>query len=295
MKEFSEYLKQRFPLFKVQKISLDAGFTCPNRDGSKGRGGCTYCNNRTFNPDYCSTAKSITEQLYEGIGFFSRKYPSMHYLAYFQAYSNTYASIEILKKRYEEALSVPGVEGLIIGTRPDCVSDELLDYLEILNKNTFIMIEYGIESTSDITLNHINRGHSYKEAQDAIIRTSQRSIPVGAHIILGLPNESREQILQHATNISALPLLSVKLHQLQIVRGTAMAYEYALYPERFHIYTAEEYIDLVFDFISRLRNDIYIDRFISQSPKELLIAPDWGLKNHEFKAILEKRKASGNK
>ena len=287
--EFTDYIKKIFPSFKVQKISIDAGFTCPNRDGSKGRGGCTYCNNRTFNPDYCGNNKSITTQLQEGIRFFSRKYPKMRYIAYFQAYTNTYGKIEELKAKYEEALETDGVEGIIIGTRPDCVPDELLDYLEELNKRTFVMVEYGIESTSNETLKRINRGHSYEDAADAVHRTAGRGIPVGVHLILGLPGETREQILRHADIISELPLTSVKLHQLQIIRGTAIEREYEAFPARFDTYTADEYIALVIDFIRRLRNDIFIDRFVSQSPKELLVAPDWGLKNHEFRAKLEQR------
>ena len=176
--EFADYLHSRFPGTKVQKISIDAGFTCPNRDGSKGVGGCTYCNNRTFNPAYCHAGKSITEQLHEGIRFFSRKYPAMKYIAYFQAYTNTYDRLESLKRKYEEALDVEDVVGLIIGTRPDCVPDELLDYLETLNKHTFVMIEYGIESTSNETLQRINRGHTYEESEDAIRRTAAHGIPV---------------------------------------------------------------------------------------------------------------------
>ena len=287
--EFTDYLKKIFPSFKVQKISIDAGFTCPNRDGSKGLGGCTYCNNRTFNPDYCNNNKSITAQLREGIHFFSRKYPHMKYIAYFQAYTNTYDRIEALKAKYEEALATQDVVGIIIGTRPDCVPDKLLDYLEELNRRTFVMIEYGIESTSNETLKRINRGHTYEEAVDAVRRTATRGIPIGAHMILGLPGETREQILQHADLISKLPLTSVKLHQLQIIRRTAMEREYEAFPARFDIYAVDEYIDLVIDFICRLRSDIYIDRFVSQSPKKLLVAPDWGLKNHEFRAKLERK------
>jgi radical SAM protein (TIGR01212 family) len=287
--EFTDYLRKRFPAFKVQKISLNAGFTCPNRDGVKGRGGCTYCNNRTFNPDYCDRRKSITEQMEEGIRFFSRKYPEMKYIAYFQAYTNTYGTVKNLQSKYEEALRIAGVAGIIIGTRPDCISDELLDCLQELNRRTFVMIEYGIESTLNETLRRINRGHTYEEAEDAVRRTAERGIPAGAHIILGLPGETRQQILQHAVRLSALPLTSVKLHQLQLIRGTVMGKEYEDHPERFQLYTADEYIDLVIEFIECLRSDIHIDRFVSQSPKELLIAPDWKLKNHEFRAKLECR------
>lgn len=289
--EFTDYLRKRFPEFRVQKISLNAGFTCPNRDGTKGYGGCTYCNNLTFNPGYCDNRKSITEQLDEGIRFFSRKYPAMKYIAYFQAYTNTYDQIENLRLKYEEALRHKDVTGIIIGTRPDCISGELANYLQEMGRHTFVMVEYGIESTSDETLRRINRGHTYEDAEKAVRLTAGKGIPTGAHIILGLPGETRQQILQHAVRISAIPLTSVKLHQLQLIRGTVMGKEYEDHPERFQLYTADEYIDLVIEFIEHLRDDIHIDRFISQSPKELLIAPGWKLKNHEFRAKLEHRLA----
>ena len=290
--EFTDYLRQRFPYFKTQKISLNAGFICPNRDGTKGLGGCTYCNNQTFNPAYCYSDKSVTEQIREGVRFFSYKYPDMKYIAYFQAFTNTYGALETLKSKYEEALSMEGVVGLIIGTRPDCVSDELLDYLAVLQKNTFVMIEYGIESTLDETLRRINRGHTYGEAEMAVVRTATREIPVGAHIILGFPGETREQILHHADRLATLPLTSVKLHQLQLIRETPMYQEYIQQPELFQFPTLDAYIDLVIDFIRRLGNRIYLDRFVSQSPKSLLVAPAWGIKNHEFRARLEKKLTS---
>lgn len=285
--DFSDFLRKRFP-YKVQKISVNGGFTCPNRDGSIGLGGCTYCNNQTFHPDYCQTTKTISEQLEEGIRFFSRKYPEMKYLAYFQAYTNTYDSLKNLQKKYEEALAYPGVVGLIIGTRPDCMPDELLDYLSEKRKNHFILIEYGVESTLDSTLVHINRGHTFQATIDIIIKTAQYGILNGVHLILGLPGEDRQQILSHASRISDLPVNTLKLHQLQIIKHTAMAKEYAEYPGRFRLYTPGEYASLVIDFVERLRPDIAIDRFISQSPKELLIAPDWGLKNHEFTNLINK-------
>lgn len=285
--EFSDLLKTYFP-YKVQKISVNGGFTCPNRDGSVGYGGCTYCNNQTFHPDYCHTGTSISGQLEKGIRFFSRKYPQMQYIAYFQAYTNTYAAFDELKAKYEEALAYPGVVGLIIGTRPDCMPDRLLDYLTEKKESRFILIEYGVESTSEATLQHINRGHTYQAAVDTIGRTAQRGLLSGVHLILGLPGESKEQILSHARIISDLPVNTLKLHQLQIIRQTAMANEFAGYPERFHLYTPDEYASLVVDFVERLRPGIAIDRFISQSPKELLIAPDWGLKNFEFTALVDK-------
>lgn len=286
--EFPVFLKRYFT-DKVQKISLNAGFTCPNRDGSKGNGGCTYCNNQTFNPDYCKTDKSITMQLEEGKRFFSYKYPEMKYLAYFQAYTNTYSELAGLKRKYEEALSVEGVVGLIIGTRPDCMPDELLRYLEELNKHHFLLVEYGIESTNDETLKRINRGHTYAETIDAVERTAACGILTGGHVILGLPGETPEEIIAQAAIISQLPLDTLKMHQLQLVRGTRMAYEYAKRPEDFHLFKVDEYIDLVINYIQHLRSDIVLERFISQSPKELLIAPDWGLKNYEFTARLQKR------
>lgn len=286
--DFGDFLKNHFP-FKVQKISINAGFTCPNRDGSKGLGGCTFCNNQTFSPDYCHTEKSVTQQLNEGIAFFARKYPEMKYLAYFQAYTNTYGDFEALKKKYEEALAHPDVVGLIIGTRPDCMPDVLLDYLQELSQRTFVMVEYGVESTLDSTLERINRGHSYAESEETIKRTAARGILTGAHLILGLPGETTEEILDHARRISKLPLTTVKLHQLQLIRFTRMAKEFDEDPKDFRLFTVDEYIDLAIDFIELLNPDFTVERFVSQSPKNLLIAPDWGLKNFEFTAKLNKR------
>lgn len=286
--EFNAFLKRHFP-YKVQKISLNAGFSCPNRDGTVGWGGCTYCNNQTFNPAYCDTEKSITLQMEEGKRFFAHKYPEMKYLAYFQAYSNTYAEIGELKRKYEEALAVEGVVGLVIGTRPDCMPDALLDYLQALNKDVFLLVEFGIESTNDETLRRINRGHTYAVAEEAIRRTAARGIYTGGHVILGLPGEDREMLWKQAGILSALPLTTLKLHQLQLIRGTRMADEYRRNPEAFHLYSAEEYADLVIGFIERLRPDLVLDRYISQSPKELLIVPDWGLKNYEFTDMVKKR------
>lgn len=291
--DLSGFLTRRFP-YKVQKISIDAGFTCPNRDGKVGYGGCTYCNNRTFNPAYCHTGDSVTRQLEEGKLFFARKYPEMKYLAYFQAYTNTYGELEELRRKYEEALAVPDVAGLVIGTRPDCMPDDLLDYLEAMNRRTFVWVEYGVESTDDETLKRINRGHTFADAEDAIRRTADKGILVGAHVILGLPGEGKEKLVRQAEQLSQLPLDTLKLHQLQLIKGTRMALEFEKAPEAFHLYTAHEYIDLVIDYIEHLRPDLVLDRFISQSPKEWLIAPDWGLKNYEFTDKLRKRMKERN-
>lgn len=286
--DFSAWLSTLFP-YKVQKISLNAGFTCPNRDGTVGYGGCTYCNNQTFNPAYCRTEKSVTEQLEEGKQFFARKYPDMKYLAYFQAYTNTYGELQELKRKYEEALQVPDVVGIVIGTRPDCMPDELLDYLEELNRRTFLIVEYGVESTDNSTLKRINRGHTFEAAEEAIRRTAEKGIRVGVHIILGLPGETNEQLIQQTGVLSSLPISTLKLHQLQLIKGTRMAAEFERQPEDFHLYTADEYIDLVIDYVEHLNPRIVLERFVSQSPKELLIAPDWGLKNHEFTDKVRKR------
>lgn len=288
---FTQFLSGFFP-FKVQKISLNAGFTCPNRDGTKGYGGCTYCNNQTFNPAYCRTEKSITRQMEEGKLFFAKKYPEMKYLAYFQAYTNTYAETDQLKRMYEEALAVRDVVGLVIGTRPDCMPDSLLAYLEELNKSTFLLVEYGIESTDDEVLRRINRGHTFACTADAIRRTAACGILTGGHIIIGLPGETdreAQRIGRACNELSSLPLNTLKMHQLQLIKGTRMAHEYEEHPDNFHLYSTDEYIDVVIDYVERLRPDMVLERFVSQSPPELLIAPDWGLKNYEFTAKVKKR------
>lgn len=276
---------------RVQKVSINAGFTCPNRDGSKGKGGCTYCNNQTFVPGYAKPIKSVTQQIDEGIGFFNHKakYEKQEYLAYFQSYTNTYDSLEKLESVYGEALRHPRVSGIVVGTRPDCVDDHILDYFANLAKSKYVMIEYGIESTCDKTLEFINRGHDYASTVKAIEATAARGLNTGAHMILGLPGEDRETILGHVDKINALPLNALKLHQLQIVKGTVMARQANEHPEWFSFFTAEEYIDLCIEFIERLNPDIAIERFVSQSPRSLLLSPDWGLKNFEFVVQLEKR------
>lgn len=280
--DFTDFLAERFPDFKVQKISLNAGCTCPNRDGLKGIGGCTYCNNRSFSPGYTGRTKGISEQLTDGIDFFSRKYPSMHYLAYFQSYTNTYGDRDRLSALYEEALAHDGVEGLIVGTRPDCVDDRLLDYFEDLNRRKLVYIEYGVESTLDSTLEKINRGHSFEDSRKAIIATATRGIPTGAHLIIGLPGEERSDFLHHISELNAIPLTSLKLHQLQILRGTRMALDFAHDEQAIRLLQVEEYIEIVADLLAHLRPNIYVDRFVSQSPADLLIAPKWQIKNHEF-------------
>lgn len=287
MEDYGNWLKQQLGV-KVQKISVNAGFTCPNRDGRVGWGGCTFCNNQTFNPDYCQGGKSVTQQLEEGKAFFGRKYPEMKYLAYFQAYTSTYDSVEHCIALYEEALQVKDVVGLVIGTRPDCMPEALLDYLERLNSRTFLIVEYGVESANDETLRRVNRGHTWAQSVETICETARRGIRVGAHVILGLPGEGHDELMRQADEIAKLPLTTLKLHQLQIIKGTRMAEEYASSP--WSMPTVEEYIDLVLEYVSHLPDTLILERFVSSSPASLLVAPRWGLKNYEFAALVRKRK-----
>jgi radical SAM protein (TIGR01212 family) len=273
----------------VQKISINAGFTCPNRDGKVGKGGCTYCNNQTFNPEYCQQDKSVTQQLTEGISFFRKKHEEQKYLAYFQAYTNTYGELGHLIRLYEEALAYPDVIGLVIGTRPDCVNEELLDYFQKLSRKCYVMIEYGVESTCDETLNFINRGHTFEASKQAILATAKRGIHTAAHLILGLPGEDRPTLLAHAHHLSELPLTAIKLHQLQLIKGTLMAQQHEKHPKWFRLFTVDEYIDLCIDFLEVLHPNISVERFTSESPQRLLIAPDWKVKNHVFVVKLQRR------
>jgi radical SAM protein (TIGR01212 family) len=287
--DYASFIKSHFG-HRVQKISLDTGFTCPNRDGTKATGGCAYCNNNSFNPDYCEPGKSIAEQLGQGISFFRKKYKTQEYLAYFQAYTNTYADTERVKELYTEALDHPGVAGLVIGTRPDCINGELVDFLSELAKTKFISLEFGVESTLNRTLKAVNRCHTFEETRAAYELVQDKGIFLGAHMIIGLPGESKMEILAHATEISKLPLHTIKLHHLQIVKHTRMALDYKNNPENFHLFELDEYLDLITEFLAYLRPDIIVERFISQAPAALRIAPNWGgLKNFEIVAKIDKR------
>jgi radical SAM protein (TIGR01212 family) len=286
--DYSSFIKSTFGK-RVQKISLNVGFSCPNRDGSKGYGGCTYCNNDAFSPDYCEPDKSIGQQLNEGIDFFSKKYKSQQYLAYFQTYTNTYSDIKSLKKIYREALNHPGIVGLVIGTRPDCISEEVIDYLSYLSNKYFISLEFGVESTLERTLLNINRCHSFEDSKNAFKMAKNKNIHLGAHLIIGLPGETREDILQHATTISKLPIQTLKLHQLQIVKQSVMSKQYTTNAQNFKLFTVKDYIDLIVDFVGLLRPNIVIERFVSESPVSLLLAPKWNLKNFEIVAKIEKK------
>lgn len=276
---------------RLQKIVLDAGFTCPNRDGKVGRGGCSYCDNAAFHPSYSTPGKSLHQQIDEGIGFHKVRYRTTeHYLAYFQSYSNTYAPLERLRTLYEDALSHPQVVGIVVGTRPDCVDEEKLDYLAELSKKHVVILELGIESCYDVTLERINRGHDFATARRAVKMAAERGLDVGVHFILGLPGETREMMLDSCQLINDLPVRSVKFHQLQIVKGTRMEKEYADCPQDFIRFSLEEYLDFFVDMLERLRPDIYIERFVGEVPPRFVNETPWGLiRNVELLRLLERR------
>ena len=275
---YSNYFRRIYGS-RVQKVSIDAGFTCPNRDGTKGNGGCTYCNNDAFNPSYCIPVKSVSQQIEEGIKFHRWRYSeAVSYLAYFQAFSNSYAPLERLKQLYEEALSYPGVIGLIIGTRPDCIDDEKLSYLRELSQKCYLSVEYGIESCYDKTLKRINRGHTFEDAVVTVKKTASAGIHAGAHFIFGLPGETREEMLMQASVISGLPLTTVKFRQLQIIKGTVMEKEFLSNPKDFELFTLEEYISFFISFLERLNPALVVERFTGEAPPRFLTGPGWGKK-----------------
>ena len=304
---FVGYFKRKYGE-RLQKIVLDAGFTCPNRDGKVGRGGCTYCDNAAFHPAYSTAGKSLHQQMDEGIEFHKVRYRTTeHYLAYFQSFSNTYAPLSRLKQLYEEALAHPQVVGIVIGTRPDCVDEEKLDYLAELSQGKvmkgwsrsidgeehtapIVIVEYGIESCYDVTLQRINRGHDFETARRAVVMTAGRGLDVGAHFILGLPGETREMMLEGCALINALPLRSVKFHQLQIVKGTGMEQEYSDRPQDFVKFTLDGYIDFFSDMLERLRPDLYIERIAGEVPPRFVNETPWGLiRNVELLRLLDRR------
>lgn len=291
---YSNYFKKVFGE-RVQKLSIDAGFTCPNRDGSKGRGGCTYCNNDAFNPSYCDPSKSVEQQIREGMEFHAWRYKKPgKYLAYFQPYSNTYKSLDELKSIYDQALQFPEIAGLVIGTRPDCIDDEKLEYFAGLARTHYVIIEYGIESCFDKTLKKINRGHTFKESRQAIEKTAAAGLKCGAHLIFGLPGESRKEMMSEAGILSKLPLTNIKFHQLQIIKGTRMEKDYKENPEQYQFFELEEYISFIVDFIEHLNPNFIIERFAGEVPPRFQAGPGWGLVRNEkivemVEAELERR------
>ena len=287
---FVGYFRERYGT-RLQKIVVDAGFTCPNRDGSAAMGGCTYCDNDAFHPSYSTPDKPIIQQIEEGIAFHKNRYRrAAGYLAYFQPYSNTYAPLETLKKRYYEAHSHPEVRGVVLGTRPDCIDSEKLDWLAELAREKVVIVEYGVESVYDTTLKRINRGHDYATTLQAIEETAKRGIDQGAHFIFGLPGESKEQMIAMAAEINKMAVNSVKFHQLQIVKGTYMEQEFAESPQDFVQFSLEEYIDFFIDFLELLRPDIHIERFAGEVPPKFVNNMPWGtIRYTEIHRLMEKR------
>lgn len=281
---------------RLQKLSIDAGFTCPNIDGSKARGGCTYCLNHSFKPSYCRPKKTIKEQLDEGMLFFAHKSNKQNYIAYFQSYTNTYASIDILRYNYEEALKQPYIKGLAISTRPDCINNETLEYLGQLAKEHIIIIELGVESCNDKALEFVNRQHSFQETEDAIIRISKYpNIHIGAHLIMGLPYDDTEQCKNNALQLTELPIDIIKLHQLQILKGTVMEKQYREKANIFNLFDEMSYLDLCVDIIENINTEVCIERFVSQVPPNLLVAPRWNkVKNFEFAHKINNKLKSRN-
>ena len=277
---------------RVQKVTINAGFTCPNRDGLLGTRGCTYCLNEAFTPSYCQPQKSITQQIEEGIEFHAVRYRRAEkFIAYFQSFSNTYAPLEKLKQIYAQALQHPKIIGISVGTRPDCIDDEKLNYFsDLMKQGKFVQIEYGVESCYDRSLERIRRGHTFAQAEKAIEQTAAKGIKTGAHFIFGLPNETRQQMIDSAAIISKLPLDSVKFHQLQIIKGTDMEAEFAAQPNDFTTFTLHEYIDFFIDFLEQLSPNIVIERFIGEVPPRFVNHTPWGLlRNVEILRMLDQR------
>lgn len=289
MKTYSEYLSDIFPGIKVQKISVDAGFTCPNRDGTISYGGCIYCRNDSFSPSYCNSSESVTTQLENGKKFFSRKYPEMKFLAYFQSYTGTYnKEIEQLEKLYSEALKVKDIIGLVVATRPDCIPKEIINLLSNLNKEKPVFIELGVETSHDKTLRLINRNHTWNDVLNATERIGSNNLHCGIHLIAGLPGENREMILETIDKVVKLPIETIKLHQLQVLKETELLKRIQTGEMTVEDYTLEEYLQLCAEIIKRVPENIVIERFLSQSPPDMVISPSWGLKNYQFMSKLAK-------
>jgi radical SAM protein (TIGR01212 family) len=295
-RRFNAYVDHMRSTFgeRLQKVTINAGFTCPNRDGTVGRGGCTFCDNRSFNPSFNASCKPVKEQIENGIKFHKVRYSRVtRYLAYFQAYSNTYADLDDLKRIYQPAIEHPDVAGIVIGTRPDCVDEEKLDYFAELNRKTYVVLEYGIESVFDQTLQDINRGHDFKASEWAIRETAKRGIRTGGHLIIGLPGEGPAHWMETVRVISELPLHNVKFHQLQIIRGTAMAIEFNKHPERFRYFALDEYLQLMADLIEFLTPDIVLERIAGEANPRTTLQKGWGIRYDQvlqrFEEILEER------
>ena len=286
---YNDWAKKKYG-GRLQKVSIDAGFTCPNRDGSLGIGGCSFCNNEGFSPSYLREERDICKQIDIGIEFMRRRYPKTKgFLAYFQSYSNTYDSLDHLKKTYELALAHPTVSGLVIGTRPDCLPEETLDYLAELSKRMLVELEIGIESCNDEVLRECLRGHDFACTEDAIRRAARRGLFITGHLLLGLPLETRASLIEGAKALAKLPLDALKFHQLQIVRGTRLANQYRSASERIQLLDPDNYLDAVIDMLEHLPPHMKIQRLGSEVPPNVLVSPDWGMRLHKFPARLEEK------
>ena len=283
--DYAQFLARRVG-GKVQKIAIDAGMSCPNRDGTLGWGGCTYCDNRAFNPPYCNPSLTVTQQLEAGKRFFAGKYPEMRYLAYFQAYTATHAAFSRLRCLYDEAMAVDDVVGLVIATRPDCVTDELLDYLQVVGRSRLVIVELGVETAHDRSLLMVNRCHDWASSQVAINRVAARHITVGVHLILGLPGESDEDMCQTVKQISKLPVNLVKFHQLQVLKHTELARQVERGEVDVRHWNASQYAALCARLATYLRDDIVVERWVAQAPPHMVITPRWGIKPAQFQQIL---------
>ena len=292
---YKRYLQQEFGT-RVQKLTIDAGFTCPNRDGSVGVGGCSYCLNEAFNPSYCTPQKRVEQQLSEGIEFHRNRYRRAGaYLAYFQAFSNTYAPLEELREIYRPAIEHPAVQGIVIGTRPDCIDAAKLDFFAELQKKLYVSIEYGVESCNNATLSRINRGHNFETAVRTIEATAQRNIHCAAHFIYGLPGETPEQWLTNLNDINNLKINGIKFHQLQIIKHTAMMQDFIDHPNDFHNFTQDTYIDFIVQITEQLNPNFVIERFAGEVPPRYLYVNQWGLTRYDVVLQkIEKRMAELN-
>ncbi|MDE6717086.1 MAG: TIGR01212 family radical SAM protein [Muribaculaceae bacterium] len=295
-KDYSQYMSEKFPGIKVQKISINAGFSCPNRDGTIGRGGCIYCDPTSFTPGYCFGNDSVRDQLEAGKRFFARKYPEMKYLAYFQSFTNTFTGKVAkgegernLRALYEEALTTNDVVGLIIGSRPDCFSSATIDLLAELNRRRPVFVEIGAESSHDGTLRKINRGHTWRQTCETVRRLAGAGLPVGLHLIFGLPGEEEEMMMETVRRVCALPVESLKFHHLQVISGTRLHSAVIAGKLDIHPFGLEEYLDLCVKVVETVPRNIAIERFLASSPPVRVVAPKWGLKNYEFTNLLLNR------
>jgi len=293
MNTYSDYFREKFG-GRVQKITINAGFTCPNRDGTCGTGGCTFCDNRAFNPSYNDPATSIETQIKKGMEFHRKRYRKVtRYLAYFQAYTNTYADLDTLRSIYEPAINYPDIVGIVVGTRPDCVDEEILEYFSELTGRTYLVVEYGIESLLNRTLERVNRGHDAEKTIWAIEETARRGIRTGGHMMIGLPGEARSDFLEMADQVSRLPLNNIKYHQLQVIKGTLMENEYRDRPEDFLEFTLKEYLQLMLEIIERLNPAMVVERIAGEVTPGMGVRSGWGMRYdnvlREFEALLEER------